>query len=729
MKLLRLIVCLTTWVFCVSALAQSPQGRYLSPYDNSPQLGPLKSLKLRLGPPVLPFGPSAYGDMPETFVCPTPNASGCYVFNANQAPLETSATSPTSGYSGTAAGSAPLSVGTTPQTSGYGPVVGGTTTQVIGYNFNTSPIGTSTFPSSWSQPFADHVLGAVYPGTATDDCGAWPISTWKYAGTEYMRVHNEGPCDYPDPLGTVNVTVNGAASAGQPSFNVTSTSGLVVGMQPFAFNTGGLTGQIASISGLTITMSSNLSQPLTNSQVITLNEIGYTNMSGSIWASTLGAKDGGPGTWTPLTGAGSPGTFISSLEPIKKGWLTGIGDGTIIVGDDGYLYDYSTYYSDGVYTDYTIVISRAPITNPAPGNWQTLYQGCFCAPSLNNPYNAAADAPYADLQYFTGSYAATMSTQANPSLFKVLIPDGKNHDYWRKNIPHGQNIAGIGLSISLDYKSFYTFPAPLVNYDFSNFNGRPSFDDLYVYAVFRDDVTGGSTLDPSHFALWSIYVPPNNSLSSRYFVEWPVVAGTLSKSEQNEGIPQIAVALETWHNTSTGNPYSGRYRTTTVNPTAGVTPATVTTTVSGVTTTTVNSNADGITEPGWFNNQLLGYVATNCPNSTADIASCDANGIANRIGECWSGEQHMTGSAADNGTASNDDYMLVIDANGTSGSCSSGWKHARTIGWLYKNQPPFGGNEIFSCYNSTAQYHFAVANDNTCGGLGGAVLLGWALAS
>ena len=138
-----------------------------------------------------------------------------------------------------------------------------------------------------------------------------------------------------------------------------------------------------------------------------------------------------------------------------------------------------------------------------------------------------------------------------------------------------------------------------------------------------------------------MYVPPNNSLNSRYMVEYPVTMTTLTPAQRLLGIPQAAISLETYQNTSTGNTYSGHNRTTTVNPSAGI-------------------SSDGATEMGWAPSGFLGYIMTACPSSVT-INACDANGapIANRIEECWSG-------------SSTDDYELQIDTNGSIGSCPSG---------------------------------------------------------
>jgi len=615
---------IVTGLLILNASANEPEGDMggisilPSQYVTATKTNPLSSIKIRLAPPALTFGPSTVNmDTEPTFICPTPGSSPCYVLNANQAPWEIAATSTTTGYGGSDDGS--QTFGTSTQTTGYGSVSGGLTSQIMAHNFNASPLGTTTLTSNWSQPLPDNTITATSPGISTNQCGSWPTSTYKVGSTWYMLVHNEGPCDYSDPLG------NG--------------------------------------------------------------QIGYTNESMSLWQSTTAA----PGSWTAVTGSGSPGTIISSTITPIPGWVTGIGDSTMIPGSDGYMYVYVTFYCELDSCSYKNGIARAPMSNMAPGNWMFLYGGCFCAPALNNYFDSVAQIPHADKIPYVGSSAATML--GTP--YKVLISDGRNHAYWR-HYP-GSNIGGIGLSISLDYKTFYTFPAPLVNYDFLNFGGRPSPDDLYLYNILRNDYDGSSTLAEGHWNLWGVYVPPNNSLGSRYLIVWPATMTQLSITQIEQGVPQMGVTLETWHNTSTGNSYSGKFRTTTVNPYAGVT-------------------SDGAVEPGWSQNSFLGYVMTNCPGSTYNVQICDSNGanIAVRIEECWN-----TG---------NDNYALQIDTNGTSGSCPSGWEHLRTIGWLYKSPQTFGTNPVYSCYNSSANYYFS-SNDPACNGQTVQSLLGYALAN
>ena len=580
-----------------------------SPHWTAQQKSALAAIKIRLAPPVLTFGPSAVlGDTEPTFIQYGTNQF--YVFSANQDPWETTGTSPTAGYSGTGSGSNAQTVG---HNYNVGPPPG-----TVTYSSSWSGLDTSQYPSGTTTP---GLLAARSPGTATDQCGSWPTSAYKIGTLWYLFVHNEGPCDYVDPLGS--------------------------------------------------------------------GQIGYTNESSSMWTSTTGA----PGTWTPLTGAGSPGTIISSLAPIVPGWLTGVGDATMIPGDDGFMYAYATFYGPLSINDYQNAVARAPMTNLAPGNWTFLHGGCFCAAALNNPWDTTSNLPAADFIPYVGSSAATML--GTP--YKVLIPDGKNHAYWR-HTPGGSNIGGIALSISLDRKTFFTYPSPLVNYDFQNFNGRPSPDDLYLYTIMRNDVDGSSTLNEGHWALWGIYVPPNNSLNSRYGIEWPATMTIMTMPQRLSGVPQMGVALENWHNTSTGNPYSGYFRTTTVNPFAGI-------------------SSDGATEAGWVQYNSLGYVMTNCPNSASNVISCDSIGAqtANRIEECW--------------YSSTDDYQLGIDTNGTSGSCPSGWAHVRTVGWMFKAPQSFGTNPVYSCYASgTPAYHFSSV-DPACNGQTVLSFLGYTMAN
>src|SRR4029077_12291298 len=129
-----------------------------------------------------------------------------------------------------------------------------------------------------------------------------------------------------------------------------------------------------------------------------------------------------------------------------------------------------------------------------------------------------------------------------------------------------------------------------VNYDSQNYNGRPTPDDLYVYSILRNDVDGSSVLNQNHFALWSMYVPPNHGLVDRYIVQWPVTMTLLSRAQQLSGIPQVGITLETWRNS-----LSGHLRTTTVNPFSSDLPG-------------------GTTEANWNPSASLGYIMTGCPD-------------------------------------------------------------------------------------------------------------------
>jgi hypothetical protein len=251
------------------------------------------------------------------------------------------------------------------------------------------------------------------------------------------------------------------------------------------------------------------------------------------------------------------------------------------------------------------------------------------------------------------------------------------------------------LSIGSSFGAALTvMPFPLINYDVQNFNGRPTLDDLYLYAIFRNDVDGSSVLNDRHFAYWVIYVPPNNSLTSRYVLQYPASMSLMSTDQQVSGIPQMAITLETYRNASARNQYSGRLRTTTVSPIPGV-------------------MTDGATEADWTPQSSLGYIMTKCPNSV-DLNQCDAKGalVGTRIEECWQ--------------SSTDDYQLRIDTNGVSGSCPNGWTHLRTAGWLYKFPQSFATKPIYACYNQKEEYHFS-SNDAACNSQSVEGLLGYAV--
>lgn len=416
---------------------------------------------------------------------------------------------------------------------------------------------------------------------------------------------------------------------------------------------------------------------------------GQTNESMSMWTSSTGA----PGSWSPMVVGGvSNGTIISSTEAPTSGplALTGFGNGSMIPDENGqWMYAYVSFFSASNLSDYHNAVARAPMTALGPGNWMMEYQGCFCIPALNNTFNTVSQLPNADLfPLWINSAVATMPGSA----YKVIVVDGFDHAF---NIPTQETYNGIALSIALSYTGpFTTLHSPILNYDTQTFGGRPLPSDSYVYAIIKNNSDGSSVLSKNSAALWTMWMPPNNSLNSRYVVEYPITISSLSKTDQNFRVPQIAISLETYQNTSSGNPYSGSARSTTVNPAAGI-------------------SSDGAIETGWAAQSFLGYILTSCPGS-ATINACDANGaqIANRIEECWSG-------------ATLDDYQLQIDTNGTAGSCPSGWTHVRTAGWLYKHAQAFGTTAIYACSRTATGTHFSSIS-STCNGQTFIALLGYA---
>jgi hypothetical protein len=509
--------------------------------------------------------------------------------------------------------------------------------------------------------------------------------------------------------GAPTFNLNGVGGSGA-SFGVPTTlngqvvgfaNGLLVGMEPYAVPNVSLAGTIASItgtnSGATVTMTSNLIAPIASGQTLSFNYLGFDTESSSMWK----CSSDDPSSCSPMVASGvSNGTVISSLQPIKHGWLVGIGDCTMLPDDQGpiFMYAYCTNYSDSAVSDYMNVVARAPIDSLGPGYWNFLWNGVFTSPALNNQWNAAGDKPNADMYEFVASSCATMSSSAARTPYKVLCTDGKNHAYWH-TIP--ENINGVNLAISLDYTTF-TKLGPILNYDFQNFGGRnntayagcvgidPSgtCGDLYLYDQLHDGTDGGSVVNPKNFYHSTTWVAPNNDLGQRYLLMIPGVLTQMTIAQQLTGVPHIAIALETYLNTS-----SGKRRSTTVSPIAGPT--------------------SGVVEANWTTNGFLGYIMPACPNSLS-VNECDQQSApkANRIEECE--------------YAAAEDWALNIDsgADGRNGSCPTGWHHFRTVGWLYSVKPTFPSYGVYSCYDSSTLSHFS-SIDPSCNGKTVLNLLGY----
>ena len=142
---MRLLLASLLAVLFASAAQAQFDGPPIGPAFKAQRFNPANTIKLRLGLPVVAFGPSSIvGDVMPTFVCPVPGSSPCYTFNANQLPWQHAATTPTTGYSRTGSRLEPADSWSQLQ-------------------FDAS-IGIVSYSSNWTAPFGSFPFTTTPPG-------------------------------------------------------------------------------------------------------------------------------------------------------------------------------------------------------------------------------------------------------------------------------------------------------------------------------------------------------------------------------------------------------------------------------------------------------------------------------------------------------------------------------------------------------------------------------------
>jgi hypothetical protein len=72
------------------------------------------------------------------------------------------------------------------------------------------------------------------------------------------------------------------------------------------------------------------------------------------------------------------GQIITGTEGVVQGKVTGVSGAVAIDGKDGYYYTYSYQQTQPG----GVIVSRAPVTNPGPGNWKKYFNGSWSEPGL-----------------------------------------------------------------------------------------------------------------------------------------------------------------------------------------------------------------------------------------------------------------------------------------------------------------------------------------------------------
>ena len=229
------------------------------------------------------------------------------------------------------------------------------------------------------------------------------------------------------------------------------------------------------------------------------NETRCSDPKGSYkWMSIAQSTDYGL-TWNVL------GPIITSDEG-KIPRPEGEGDCTAVDGHDGYWYAYCLRRRDN-----KTVVARAPIENPAPGQWTKWSGRDWDAPGVGGTGAALA-----------GNVGVSSAYWNDADVILLVVPS-----------------SSLRLSMSEDKVHFATVREPIVLYDEDNWQ-RPAASELYAYPSMIADQ--GFNNIAGHFFLTYMYVPPNEDFSQRYLV---VQEGWISASALPQ-YPQVRTALSRW---------------------------------------------------------------------------------------------------------------------------------------------------------------------------------------
>ena len=208
-------------------------------------------------------------------------------------------------------------------------------------------------------------------------------------------------------------------------------------------------------------------------------------------------------TWTV------EGTVIAGRDAPAAGAITGEGDCTMIDGRDGFLYAYCLRNSD-----WRVIVARAPVSDPRPGNWRKYHEGGWREDGIGGAATALG---------FIGKSAALFK---DFDAVATVVADP-----W---------FGGLRLSLSADKVTFTDLDEPLLPLDGVDWN-RPAESALIAYASMLDPEDGTNVVG-SDFLLSTVYIPPGETFASRYLVFRDV-------SLRQEAAPvavQAGIALDRW---------------------------------------------------------------------------------------------------------------------------------------------------------------------------------------
>jgi hypothetical protein len=203
------------------------------------------------------------------------------------------------------------------------------------------------------------------------------------------------------------------------------------------------------------------------------------------------------------------GQILTGTDAPTAGKNTGVGDCTVLNGEDGFYYAYCGRPSDG-----GVIVARAPVSRPGPGNWKKLFQGKW------DQHGLGGDAT--SLGKGLGTSAARWRTTGETVLLGWV---------------HG----GMGLFFSTDHTTLTPLREPLLALDPGIWK-RPDPSEVLAYPVMLDARTGGNQLSNSWMLVYA-YWPPYEGSEKKYLVFRSLDVAVSSAPV----IPQVGVLLARWY--------------------------------------------------------------------------------------------------------------------------------------------------------------------------------------
>jgi hypothetical protein len=204
------------------------------------------------------------------------------------------------------------------------------------------------------------------------------------------------------------------------------------------------------------------------------------------------------------------GQILTGTDAPTAGKNTGLGDCTVLNGDDGYYYAYCGRPSDG-----GVVVARAPVSRPGPGHWMKFFQGTWDQNGLGGDATSLGKS--------LGTSAARWRTTGETVLLGWV---------------HG----GMGLFFSTDHTTLTPLREPLLALDPGIWK-RPDPSEVLAYPVMLDAETGRNQLSNSWMLVYA-YWPPYEGREKKYLV-FRDVNVSISDSPVT---PQVGVLLARWYN-------------------------------------------------------------------------------------------------------------------------------------------------------------------------------------